>query len=162
MSEAVFKMIKNLLDENRVSYREFHHKRVLTSEEAARVRGTRLDEGAKSLIMKTSDDAIIDVVVPADKRAHLRKIKRFVSSKNVALVHPEEVLAATDCEVGSVPPFGNLFGIRVLLDSEFLKKERMVFSAGTHYDSLMIDVKDYVRLVNPDIGDFSRQSAGPQ
>lgn len=158
MSKAVFERIKELLRNNDVSYKEFHHKKVLTSGEAAKARGTRIDQGAKSLIMMSSDRELIDVVVPADKRVHLRKVKRFINSKNVSLVHPDEVLRATDCEVGSVPPFGNIFSIRVLLDREFVNKKEMAFSAGTHYDSLMIKVEDYIRVVSPEIGDFSRSS----
>jgi Ala-tRNA(Pro) deacylase len=96
-------------------------------------------------------------VVGGDRRIDLKTVKKdILGVKNISLASPEEVLEATTCTIGSVPPFGNLFSIPVYLDKHLAQtQEEIVFSAGTHNDSIRMKTKDYLLAVKPIIKEYS-------
>ena len=63
-------------------------------------------------------------------------------------------VAATfpDCEVGAIPPFGNLYGVDVYVDQSLADDETIVVRAGTHTDTLSLRYADFARLVEPSVG----------
>ncbi len=157
MSESLFFRIKSLLDENNIAYTHLTHPRVHRSVEAAKIRGTRLEQAAKALVLQDSDGVVYMFVVGGDRRLDLKTIKkRVLNVKNVSLAHPDVVLEKTGCTIGSVPPFGNLLGLKVFVDKYFVEsQDEIVFSAGTHFDSIKMRLSDYLSIVNPVIADFS-------
>lgn len=58
-------------------------------------------------------------------------------------------------EVGGVPPFGNLFGLKVIADRRLFENEKIVFNAGDRRFSIAMRSSDYKRLVDPDIADIT-------
>lgn len=155
--EPVFQRIKELLDQNGYDYKVFKHEHVVTSEDAARIRGTDIRNGAKALVLQSKSGKFFMVVISAAERVDLKKFKQAIMEKNVALASPEEVLKKTRCTVGSVPPFGNLFDIPVYIDKSFLSKERIVFSAGSHTKSIEMNLKDYLEMVKPIAEDLRKE-----
>ena len=81
-----------------------------------------------------------------------------MQTKNVALASPEEVLEHTGCTIGSVPPFANIFGLQVYMDNGLLDRETIVFSAGTHTDSIIMKPSDYVNIVKPLIVECKKEN----
>jgi Ala-tRNA(Pro) deacylase len=69
----------------------------------------------------------------------------------------EERFAETfpDCEVGAMPPFGNLYGVPVCVDETLANDETIVFRAGTHTDTMSVAYADFERLVEPTVADFA-------
>jgi Ala-tRNA(Pro) deacylase len=161
MSTSTFLQIKELLDKNNVVYEHFVHAHVTTSQDAAAIRNTNLDDAAKAIICKVENRDgsfdFIQAVIQASKRIDLKKLKRFLDSKNVALASPDEVLEKTGCTIGSVPPFAILFGIKMYVDEDLLKRESIVFSAGTHTDSIQMKPHDYINIVNPVVMEFKKK-----
>ncbi len=153
MGIEVFEKIKKLLDEHHVNYQVLEHEHVVTSADAAKIRGTKLEEAAKALVLQSKEGAFVQFVIPAARRLHLKKVKKLLEVKNIALASPDDVLKKTDCTVGSVPPFGILFNIPVYLDRSILELDMLVFSAGTHNHSIKIKPKDYVLVVKPEVVD---------
>ena len=62
----------------------------------------------------------------------------------------------TGCNIGSVPPFGNLFGLKVYFDKKILENDIVAFNAGSHTRSIKMKAKDLARVVNPVMGEFSK------
>lgn len=153
----VYDKILKFLDDNKTDYIAFEHEFVHTSKDAANLRDTKLEEGAKSLLLKTKSGKFIMCVVPGNLKVDLKKVCELVKEKNVTLASPEEVLKITNCAVGSVPPLGNLFGIEIYFDSTFLSKQIMVFSAGSHYYSIKMNPEQFIKIVNPKIASFSKE-----
>ena len=154
----VFERIKKLLLHNGCSFELFEHAHVHTSEDAAKVRGTKLEEAAKALVLKEKVSGNLCMfIVAGNRKLDLKVIKKdILQVKNVSLAHPDEVLSVTGCPVGSVPPFGNLFGLPVFFDEHFVRtQEFMVFSAGTHTDSIKMSVKDFLEVVKADVRAYS-------
>lgn len=150
----VFSQIKQLLDENKVGYEVFEHKPVFTSEEAAKVRGTELKQGAKALVM-FSDKKPIMIVLPADRKVDTKKFKAAYKIKDLRMATPDEVKATVHVEIGAVPPFGNLFSIPLYVDNTLFENESIDFNGGSHTKSIEMKSSDYKKVTNPILGDFT-------
>ena len=153
--------IQRILDTAKVPYQTFEHEAVRTSEEAAAVRPEySLAQGAKALIVriKRKDEAgeevreFVQVVVPGDKKFDAKKVKAVVGAKDMRFATEEEVKDLTGgVEPGGVPPFGNLFGLRVIVDNGVLAQEEMIFNAGDRRYSIAMKTDDYARVVKPQV-----------
>lgn len=139
------------LKDSGVSFDQLEHEHVHTSEEAARVRGTEIADAAKALVFETGSGKLVECVVPGHRRVDLKKLKIVLGEKNAKLASPERVLKAAGCTVGCIPPFGNLFSppLAMYVDPEVLARDRIVFSAGSHYHSIRMRPEDWVKLANP-------------
>ena len=116
MSELEVKKIKALLDSDNIKYEVLEHEPVYTSEQAASIRGGDLKRGVKALVLKTSEGKFILALVAADKRVDTKKLAKHLNIKSLNLAKPEEVLKVTNCEIGSVHPFGTIHGLPAYLD----------------------------------------------
>ena len=151
--------LKEFLGSNRVKYKLFEHGPIRTAEQASAVRGVPLSQGVKSLVFKIQKedyDDIVLVLVRGDKKADNEKVARILNAKNAKLASHEEVFEKTSCEVGSVHPFGNLFGLDVYMDRGILENEEVSFSAGTHNHSISMKTKDFVNLIKPNVDDLAK------
>lgn len=168
MSQETFLQIKKILDDAKLKYKHLFHEHVHTSTDAAKIRGTNIEDAAKAIILKVEyklENKNVDIirkfdfiqaVIPANQRIDLKKLKILLNSKNVALASPDEVLEKTGCTIGSVPPFGKLFNIKMFLDESILKKDLIVFSAGTHNDSIQMSAQDYCNILEPVVAEFKK------
>jgi Ala-tRNA(Pro) deacylase len=111
----------------RVPFTVLRHEPVYTSEEAARVRGTPLASGAKALICK-GEDAFIMFVVPAHRKLDSRAVRRAKGWRKLRFATKEEVLEMTGLAPGSIPPFGNLFGLPTLCDERLADNDVINFN----------------------------------
>ena len=59
-----------------------------------------------------------------------------------------------DCEVGAMPPFGNLYEMDTLVDEALAKDHQIAFNAGTHTELVQLAYEDFERLVRPKVLDF--------
>ncbi|UCB46511.1 MAG: hypothetical protein JSV25_03545 [Spirochaetota bacterium] len=148
--------IKSLLDAQGVEYREVHHAPTRTSEEAADARGEDLSIGGKALVVKI-DDSFRLFVLSASKRIDSAKVKRYFRAKKIRFATEQELGVLTDLVPGSVPPFGKpLFALELYVDRTIVNNEKIAFNAGSLTDSIIMRVKDYVRIAKPEIFDFSK------
>jgi Ala-tRNA(Pro) deacylase len=157
MGKDVLEKIMSDLDKAKVKYEHLTHGRVHSSHEAARIRGNKVEQAAKAIVLKArgkKGGEFVQCVLPGHKKINLKKLKVILGVKNVGLASSDDVLRVTSCSIGSVPPFGGLFGLSVYADKSLLEEEIVVFSAGTHYDSIMLKSKDFIRVVNPLLEEF--------
>jgi Ala-tRNA(Pro) deacylase len=147
--KEIFGQIIEILKKHNLDYKVLEHEKVISAQDAAKVRGTNINEAAKAIVLQAKTGEIVMCVVPGDKRIDLNKLKKMLGFKKMALANPEVVLKATNCTVGSVPPFGNLlFNMPMYADALFKEKEYVVFSAGSHYKSIKMKAADYLAVVN--------------
>ncbi len=148
--------IKELLELSGYWFETFEHEAVRTSEEAAKIRiGYSLKQGAKAIIVrvKTSGEKYFAMLVlPGDSRFNTDKTKKLLNAKDIRFATEEEVGEITDGILpGGVPPFGNLFGLRVIVDPSLFENEKIVFNAGDRRFSIAMRSEDYKILVKPEI-----------
>ncbi len=94
-------------------------------------------------------------VLSGDRKIDLEKIRAIIGEKSLSFATADEVLKVTHCKIGSVPPFGNLFGIQVYLDRSLFRNENIAFNAGLSTVSIVMKLEDYIKRVKPVIEDFS-------
>lgn len=151
----VVTQITDMLKSHDVWFETFEHEPVITSEEAAKVRdGYSIHQGAKAIIVRikitNSDKKFIMLVVPGDLRFDNSKVKKIFNAKDIRFATEDEVVTLTDgVQPGGVPPFGNLFGIEVLVDPSLLENEKIIFNAGDRRFSVGMKSADYISLINP-------------
>ena len=66
-----------------------------------------------------------------------------------------------DCELGAMPPFGNLYGLEVTVDQSLTMDEEIVFQAGTRHEAVKLRYQDFASLVRPRVAEFHTATTGP-
>jgi Ala-tRNA(Pro) deacylase len=154
VSTAVTDRLTRWLTDAGVAFEVLEHGPVRTSEDAARVRGTRLEEGAKALVVRTAD-RYVHLVLPAHRRADNAALRALLGTRTLRFATPDELRELTGCVPGAVPPFGNLFELPVFVDEELTALERIVFNAGSDAVSITMRAADFVRLSGATIAKFT-------
>ena len=142
---AVAPRLERWLRERGASFRLLEHAPVFTSEEAARVRGTPREAGAKALVL-LAQDRPVHVVLPGHRRVDNAQLRAILGTRTLRFATPEELLSLTGCIPGAVPPFGNLFGLPVFVDEELAQRDEIAFNAGSNSVSIVMRCADFLRL----------------
>ena len=154
--------ITTLLESHHMWFETFEHEPVRTSEEAAATRPEyTLSQGAKALLVRVkktkAEKFFALLVIAADKKGDFAKVKAHYGAKDVRFALPDELEEVTGgVEPGGVPPFGNLFGIPVLVDPSLLVHEKIVFNAGDRRFSVGMKLEDYMTLVEPTVVEITQ------
>lgn len=151
--EKPFEKIKDLLEKRKVEYELLEHEPVFTSEEASRIRGTNMNEGAKSLLLKFKSNFVL-VVVPGDSRLSMKKLRKYIHDGKSRFARPEEVIDIMGCEIGACYPVGSVISIRTIVDPIFEKGEYIAFNPGVHDRTIRMKWKDYLTLGEWEIVDM--------
>lgn len=149
-----FEVIVQLLESEKVAYQLLEHEPVYTSKQAAEIRGARLAEGAKSLLLKANKEFIL-VVLPGDQKLDSKKIKTIMGTKKLRFATPEEVVDIMGCEIGACYPLGNILEMRTFVDPKLGRNETIWFNPGLHDKTIRLSWIDYERLVQPEILDVT-------
>lgn len=148
--------LKNYLDSNQVKYVSIVHSRAYTAQEIAAGAHIKGRELAKAVMVKAAGQDLM-LVLPASHRVDFDRLQEVTGGRDARLATEAEFKDLfPECEVGAMPPFGNLYGIRVLCDSSLAEDEEIVFNAGTHTEVIRMAYKDYVNLVRPEVASFAR------
>jgi Ala-tRNA(Pro) deacylase len=108
-------------------------------------------------VIALADQQMIALVLPASLRIDLDKMREILRAKEIRLAHEAEFTSAfPDCEVGAMPPFGNLYGLPVYVEKRLAEQETIVFPAGTHTETMSLKYADFERLVEPRTLTFAR------
>lgn len=152
---GVLTRLKEYLDKNKIKYVKITHSRAYTAQEIAASVHIPGKELAKTVIVKVGDGFGM-VVLPASEKINFERLKSVVGSNDVRLAEENEFKGLfPDCEVGAMPPFGNLYSIPVYVASALAEDKEIAFNAGTHTDVMKIGYSDFDKLVKPAVGIFS-------
>jgi Ala-tRNA(Pro) deacylase len=154
MPLSVFERVEALLKQHGIDFQVLRHEPVYTSEEAAKIRGTPLQSGAKALVCK-GDEAFLMFVLPADRKLDSRAARRSKGWRKLRFATGEEVLQMTGLLPGSIPPFGSMFGVPTLCDQRLGANEMINFNAGDHSISVSMRYADYLQVEKPEMGPFA-------
>lgn len=143
--------MKRFLEDNGVDYLTIAHSPSYTANETAHVAHISGREIAKS-VMIDADGRLLMAVLPASKRLSFTQVARVAGGKRVRLAAEHEFARFfPGCEVGAMPPFGNLYGVDVYVDPSLKTDDEIVFNAGTHTELIRMRYDDFERLVHPTI-----------
>lgn len=145
------KKLKEILDRSGVKYVSIEHSPAFTAPEIAQSADVRGASFAKTVIVKL-DGELAMVVLPANRRIVLAELREMMLSDDVELAAESEFQSRfPDCEVGAMPPFGNVYGLPVYVAQSLANAKEIVFNAGTHREVIKMPFREYARLVNPTV-----------
>ncbi|PWU08928.1 MAG: deacylase [Terriglobia bacterium] len=150
--------LRVFLDENHAEYTHTVHSLAYTAREVASAEHLPAREVAKTVVIH-GDNGYHLLVVPATKLVDFQEIRMALGFTHARMV-PETELASLfpDCELGAMPPMGNLYGMPVYLDSGLAGEETITFNAGTHRDVVHMRTSEFRRLVRPTIVSLAREA----
>jgi Ala-tRNA(Pro) deacylase len=147
--------LKDLLDREGIKYITISHSPAYTAMEVAATAHIPGKEMAKTVIVKL-DGKMAMLVLPASRMVDLDLIEKLTGSNSVALATESEFKDAfPGCEIGAMPPFGNLYGMNVFVAESLTKDEEIAFNAGSHTELIRLAYADFERLVQPRVARFA-------
>jgi Ala-tRNA(Pro) deacylase len=151
--------LKKYLEENGVPYEVLRApEETFTAQETAAAMHVSGKEMIKPVLVKV-DGRMSMAVLPAWRLLDFRKMALLVGAEEIRLAKESEFRELfPDCDLGAEPPFGNLYGLEVLLDDHLLSQQNVTFLAGSYKEALQISRSDYERLARPKTGDFCQEA----
>jgi Ala-tRNA(Pro) deacylase len=145
----VMRKLREALDGAKVSYEVYNHPLAYTAQEIAAAQHIRGREMAKVVILKI-DGSMAMAVLPAGAMIDFGRVRTGLGADRVSLATEDEFVALfPECEIGAMPPFGNLFGLPVYVDPALEKDETIFFNAGNHHQTVRLKYRDFKQLVKP-------------
>jgi Ala-tRNA(Pro) deacylase len=143
--------LKEFLDSENIKYVVISHSLAYTAAGTAALTHIPGKELAKTVIVKI-DNALAMAVVSASQHVDLAFLKAATFAKTVALATEDEFKERfPDCEVGAMPPFGNLYAMPVFAEESLSRDKEIAFNAGSHRELVQIAWEDFEKLVQPRI-----------
>lgn len=143
------KKLKAFLDSNNVKYVSINHSMAFTGLEIAKSAHIPTKKLAKTVIVKING-ALSMMVLPAAYQINMENLSLALQDATVELASEEEFFKLfPDCEVGAMPPFGNLYGMDVYVAEKLTENDDIVFNGGSHSEVIQMYYQDYEHLVNP-------------
>ncbi|MCX6122477.1 MAG: YbaK/EbsC family protein [Ignavibacteriales bacterium] len=148
--------VTDYLKHNSVQYEVIEHAPAFSAHEVAVVSHVPEKDLAKTLVVN-SDGKYCMVVMPADHRLSDHLLNDVLKGKHIHLASEEDLQQLfPDCEVGAMPPFGNLYALPVYVATTLANDDVIVFNACSHTRSIRLKMYDYLRLVKPIVAEFSQ------
>jgi Ala-tRNA(Pro) deacylase len=141
-----------------VAFRDLPHKRTIGARLLARALEEDPARVAKTVVLAADGDYVV-CVVPADRRVDLVAAARVLGVPSVRVASELECEALfPDSELGAMPPFGSLHGLKTLLDIRLTDGDELIFEGDTHRSALAVQLADFREVERPNIRDISRQA----
>jgi Ala-tRNA(Pro) deacylase len=149
------KALKQFLDQEKVKYVSIIHSTAYTAQEVAASAHIPGKELAKTVIVQLDGQTAM-AVLPANRKVVLQDLREVTGADQAKLV-PEEQFKQKfpDCEIGAMPPFGNLYGMEVFVAASLANNQDIAFNAGCHTEVIRLAYKDFERLVRPKVVSFT-------
>ena len=150
------KKLKEYLDNQGIEYVTINHSLAYTAQRIAAAAHISGKDLAKTVILN-ADGKMMMTVLPASCKINMELLKEALKFDKIEIASEREFKDLfPDCEVGAMPPFGNLYGMETYVAEKLIEDEEIAFNAGSHRELIKLSFKDYQNLVNPKIIKFCR------
>ena len=140
------------LNDNNINFWKLDHPPAASAEEYHHTLGTRYEQQAKALLLRYKNPGqkgFIVVAIQAHKKVDLALVSRKTGFATIKLANLVQLKEVTGCSFGELPPFGSLFGLRLMMDEGLLVQDRIYFNAGDHSFSIAMAPRDLLQLEQP-------------
>lgn len=143
--------LQELLDRHGRCYEVVPHRETVTAHQAAQTSHVSGTHVAKAVVMRDAAGSDFMVVLPASFHLDPRVVHRVTGRAGVRLEDERELARIfPDCDLGAMPPFGNLYGMSMYVDPCLIENQKEIwFQAGNHHELVRMDVEDYERVAQP-------------
>ena len=143
--------LKSFLGNNHVKYTIITHSPEYTAQEIAASAHIPGKDLAKTVIVKIDGDFAM-AVLPASMHVSLTSLREAAGASDAEIATEEEFETLfPDCELGAMPPFGNLYDMPVYAAKELTEDTEIAFNAGTHSELVRLAYSDFDKLVHPKV-----------
>jgi Ala-tRNA(Pro) deacylase len=143
--------LRKFLDSHGIKYLVISHSLAYTAQGVAALAHVSGKQLAKTVIVKV-DGILAMVVLPAALHVDMNRLRKLTGARIVELATEGEFKDAfPDCELGAMPPFGNLYDMPVYADVTLAEHEEITFTAGTHRELVRMKWLDMMHLVQPTV-----------
>lgn len=150
------KKLREFLDSHDTRYVVISHSRAYTAPETAESAHIKGQEFAKTIIVKL-DGEMAMAILPASEKVDLDLLAAAADADKAELASEHEFQSRfPECEVGAMPPFGNLYGMDVYVEEGMTRDEKIAFNAGAHTELVQMSFNDFVNLVEPKVVRISK------
>ncbi|MCI0553258.1 MAG: YbaK/prolyl-tRNA synthetase associated domain-containing protein [Anaerolineae bacterium] len=155
ITSDVHEQLCALLDKEGATYRVIEHEPEGRTEMIARIRGNRIEQSIKSMVLHVrlnrKENIYCLANVPGDCRIDFDGIKNHFNADSVAFAFRDKAQELTGCVIGAIPPFSFSEGLQVLADPLIQENEEVVFNAGRLDRSIFMRLDDYIRIAKPQL-----------
>jgi len=147
--------LRQYLDSNNIRYVSIMHSPAYTAQGIANSAHISGKEIAKTVILKMKRSFFM-AVLPANRKINFDSLRKSFSDSDISLAGEDDFKDIfPDCEIGAMPPFGNLYNMEVYVSNELSRTGEIAFNAGTHSELIQMEYSDFERLVKPKYMDFT-------
>ena len=141
--------LQHFLADRQVRYDTLVHPAAFTAQEIAEAAHVRGRDLAKCVMVKL-DGRIAMVVLPASMRIDFERLRHASGAHHAELASESEFKDLfPECELGAMPPFGNLYGVDVYVEHTLAQDHAIAFNAGSHTELIGMPYAEFERLVSP-------------
>lgn len=149
--------LREFLDSHGVKYYIVSHSRAYTAQEIAAAAHVPGKELAKSVIVKIKGNMAM-VVLPASRQLDFDLLGAMAGTREITLADEKEFACLfPDCELGAMPPFGNLYGMEVFASEELEEDDEIAFNAGALTELVRLPYEKFRWLVQPRVGKLTQK-----
>jgi Ala-tRNA(Pro) deacylase len=147
-------LLREYLDSHDVKYVLISHSPAFTALEIASLAHIPGKELAKTVMVEI-DGRIAMAVLPASQKVDLELLREATGAERVALAREDAFRDRfPECDVGAMPPFGNLYDMDVYVADSLTEDEEIAFNAGSRTELVRLAYRDFERLVQPRVMRF--------
>lgn len=148
------KKLLKYLDNHDIKYLVIKHSPAYTAQEIAQAAHIPGKNFAKTVIVKI-DGILAMAVLPARNMVDIDVLRDITGAEYTELAGEKEFEEIfPGCETGAMPPFGNLYGLKVYVAELLSKDKEIVFNAGSHTELIKMNFSDFEKLVHPVVVKF--------
>jgi Ala-tRNA(Pro) deacylase len=147
--------LKEFLDSKHIQYIVISHSPAFTAQQVAASAHVKGKELAKTVMVKI-DGSLAMAVLPASQKVDLERLREAAGAEQVELASEREFRDRfPDCDLGAMPPFGNLYGLDVYVADTLTDDEEIAFNAGSFTELVRMAYRDFDQLVQPEVLRFA-------
>jgi Ala-tRNA(Pro) deacylase len=147
--------LKEYLDGHQVKYVTISHSPAYTAQEIAALTHIPGRDLAKTVMIKV-DGKMAMAVLPASRHVDFDLLRDVSRAQQVELASEKEFENQfPECELGAMPPFGNLYDMEVFVAEDLTEEEEIAFNAGSHTELIRMAYRDFEDLVSPVVVRFT-------
>ena len=147
--------LREFLDSHAVRYIVVSHSAAYTAQEIAAAAHVPGKELAKTVMVNIAGKMAM-VILPASRQLDFERLRELTDTRDVERAGEQEFAGLfPECEIGAMPPFGNLYGMDVYVSEELEGDDEIAFNAGAHNELLRLSYEDYKKLVHPKVAKLS-------
>jgi Ala-tRNA(Pro) deacylase len=139
--------VRDYLEELDVIYDIVEHPVSMTSTGIARQAHLPANCLAKGVLLNDENGVLSLAVIPSDRVVELERVGEALGHKVELASEIDIANRFDDCDTGAVPPIGNAYGLRVLLDERLMKEDEVYLESGDHHGLLHVKRDEFRRLM---------------